>query len=107
MARMRRWIALGLAAVAVVTAADNVDDARAQLLAGHVDAAIELLRGLVAKDPSAVEPSVLLAETLLAEERFDEAEEAVEAALNKHPSGRPAMPSGRSPLSGRADLRCR
>jgi tetratricopeptide (TPR) repeat protein len=86
MVPMRRWIALGLAAVAVVTAADNLDDARAQLLAGHVDAAIELLRGLVAKDPGALEPSVLLAETLIAEERFDDAGEAVEAALTKHPS---------------------
>ena len=40
----------------------------------------------MAKDPGALEPSVLLAETLLTEERFDEAEEAVEAALTKHPS---------------------
>ncbi|HLN01644.1 MAG TPA: aspartyl protease family protein [Bryobacteraceae bacterium] len=83
---MRRWLLLCLSALAVATAADNLEDARAQLLAGHVDAAIELLRGLVAKDPSAVEPSVLLAETLIAGERFDEAEEAVAAALTKHPS---------------------
>jgi tetratricopeptide (TPR) repeat protein len=83
---MRRWIALSFAAMAVMIAADNLDEARAQLLAKHVDAAIELLRGLVAKDPGAIEPSVLLAETLLDEERFDEAEDAVEAALTKHPS---------------------
>jgi tetratricopeptide (TPR) repeat protein len=83
---MRRLIVLCLFALAVATAADNLDEARAQLLAGHMDAAIELLRGLVAKDPGTVEPSILLAETLIAGERFDEAQEAVEAALTKHPS---------------------
>jgi len=83
---MLRWIVLFLSAVSVVIAADSLDDARAQLLAGRTDAAIGLLRGLVAKDPSAVEPSVLLAETLLNQERFDEADEAVDAALTKHPS---------------------
>ncbi len=83
---MHRWIVLCLSAASVVTAADNLDDARAQLAGGHTDAALELLRGLVAKDPAAIEPSVLLAETLLAQERFDEAEEAAEASLAKHAS---------------------
>ena len=86
MVAMRRWIVLYLSALSVAAAADNLDDARAQLLAGHVDAAIQLLRGIVAKDPTGVEPSVLLAETLLIAEHFDEAGEVVEASLTKHPS---------------------
>ena len=86
MVDMRRWILVSLSALAVATAAEDLDDARAQLSAGHVDAAIQLLRGFVAKDPSAVEPSALLAETLLTGERFEEAEEVVTASLTKHPS---------------------
>ena len=83
---MRRWLLLGLAASAVLTAAGTLDEARSQLLAGNTDAAIETLRGVLAKDPSAIEPAVLLSETLLATERFDEASEAAEQARARHPS---------------------
>jgi len=77
---------LWMAAVTLAVAADKLDDARAQLRAGHTDAAIELLRAQVAKDPAAVEPSMLLAETLLSQERFDEADEVVERALGRNHS---------------------
>jgi len=83
---MRRLTGLCLAAVMAAAAGDKLDDARAQLRAGHADAAIELLRDQVAKDPAAVEPSILLAETLLREEHFDEAGEVIESAIAKHQS---------------------
>jgi tetratricopeptide (TPR) repeat protein len=83
---MRRLIGLCLAAVMVAAAGDKLDDARAELRAGHANAAIELLRDQVAKDPAAVESSVLLSETLLSEERFDEAGEVIDGAIVKHQS---------------------
>ena len=87
--RMRRLIGLFLATVTTATAGDNVDKmdaAREQLRAGHTDAAIGILQQQLAKDPAAVAASILLTETLLAAERFDEADQATENALAKNKS---------------------
>ena len=87
--RMRRLIGLFLATVTTATAGDNVDKmdaAREQLRAGHTDAAIGILQQQLAKDPAAVAASILLTETLLAAERFDEADQAIESALAKNKS---------------------
>jgi tetratricopeptide (TPR) repeat protein len=86
---MRRLIALFLAAITTAAAGDNVDKmdaAREQLRAGHTDAAIGILQQQLAKDPGAVAASILLTETLLAAERFDEADQAIESALAKNKS---------------------
>src|SRR5580700_5598196 len=86
---MRRLIGLFLAAVTIAAAGDNgdkMDAAREQLRAGHTDAAIEILQQQLEKDPAAVAASILLTETLLAAERFDEADQAVESALAKNKS---------------------
>ena len=86
---MRRliWLSLTFAALACARQLpDKLDDARGQLRAGHTDAAIRLLQEQIAKDPTAVEASLLLARTLLDAERFDEADAAIEGAVAKHPS---------------------
>ncbi|HXM45654.1 MAG TPA: aspartyl protease family protein [Bryobacteraceae bacterium] len=86
---MRRLIGLFLAALTTAAAGDNVDkmDAvREQLRAGHTEAAIGTLQQQLAKDPGAVGASILLAETLLAAERFDEADQATESALARNKS---------------------
>jgi len=86
---MRRLIGLLLAAVTTATAGDNVDKmdaAREQLRAGHTDAAIEILHQQLAKDPAAAAPNILLIETLLAAERFDEADQATESAMARNQS---------------------
>ena len=70
----------------LLASATELDDARAQLRAGNAPAAIELLRAVIAKDPTSVDPSAMLTEILLAEERFDEAEEALQPALTRNPS---------------------
>lgn len=74
-----------VAAASVMCAGDGLDEARAQLSAGKVDSSIQLLRGMLAKDPTVTDASVLLAETLLEQERMDEAEEVVDTALAKNP----------------------
>jgi tetratricopeptide (TPR) repeat protein len=86
---MRRLIGLFLAAVTTTTTAlagDNLDAAREQLRAGHTDAAVEILQQQLAKDSTAVAAGILLTETLLAAERFDEADGAAQSALAKNPS---------------------
>lgn len=82
---MRYLIGLWMVALTIAAAGDKLDDVRAQLNAGHPDAAIELLRGQLATDPGAVEPSILLSQLLLSREGFDEAGEVIDNALVKHP----------------------
>jgi len=83
---MPRLIGLWLAVLTAAACADKLDEARDQIRAGHVDAAIELLQKQVAQDPGAVDVGILLGQTLLAQERFDEADAAVARALAKNGS---------------------
>jgi Flp pilus assembly protein TadD len=72
-------------AAAMLLNADVIDEARAQYRAGHFDAAIQLLRDAIAKDPAAAPASVLLTEILQRRERFDEADQVINAALARNP----------------------
>jgi tetratricopeptide (TPR) repeat protein len=76
--------ALCLAIIPVALAADNPDP-RAELRAGHVEKAIELLRAAISKQPADLDSNILLGDTLLFEERFDEAAQVVNSALASNP----------------------
>ena len=81
---MRYLIGLWMVALTIAAAGDKLDDVRAQLNAGHPDAAIELLRGQLATDPGPLS-RILLSQLLLSREGFDEAGEVIDNALVKHP----------------------
>ncbi|HVN05923.1 MAG TPA: aspartyl protease family protein [Bryobacteraceae bacterium] len=83
---MRRLTFLCLAGVVLAGGADRSDEARSLLQSGHTDEAIQLMRAEIATDPDALAAGVLLTETLLKQERFDEADDAIAAALARHPS---------------------
>jgi len=79
---MRCAILLCLAAL--TAGAGQLDQARAELRAGHVDAAIALLRDQIAKDPAAAAPSALLAEILMDQESFADADQVMANAIAKN-----------------------
>jgi tetratricopeptide (TPR) repeat protein len=81
---MRCAILLCLAALTAT--ADQLDEARHELRAGHVDAAIAILRDQIAKDPAIAAPSILLAETLIDQENFADADQVMATALAKNSS---------------------
>ena len=83
---MRCLISLWLVAVTLSAASDRLDEARAQLREGRAGAAIEILQEQVAKDPAALEPGILLVETLLSVSRFDDADEVLDRVVAKNPS---------------------
>ena len=64
---------------------DAVEQAVSQLREGHLEEALGTLRAAISRDPASSRANYLLAETLLAKEEVDEADEAIQKAVALSP----------------------